>query len=87
VGTRLAREELIEPPWLDAIRQLASVQARPAESYVTARHPTDSEAAALALTPAACVLVRVELAQDEQGRSLDYTTTVWPVEDTRLALG
>jgi DNA-binding GntR family transcriptional regulator len=86
-GTRLAESDAITIPWLDAIAQYAKVPVWRGKDHVTARHPTDAEAAALGLALSACVLVRVEIAVDKDQRPIDYTVTVWPGETTRLALG
>src|SRR3569833_2666919 len=92
-GTRLAGPDLSEEPWSTALERARGIDLEVIESYVTARHPNDAEAAMLGLTPTACVLVRVDVTQapdlpDAQGRTrpVDYTMTVWPADSTRLDL-
>jgi DNA-binding GntR family transcriptional regulator len=60
---------------------------RLASSHLTARHPTQEEAAALALASDAAVLVREEIYQDRRGSPVDFTRTVWPGDATRLIVG
>jgi len=92
-GTRLAEPDLIEEPWSTALERAHELDLKVIESYVTARHPDDAEAAMLGLTPTACVLVRVDVTQatghldtQEGTRPIDYTMTVWPADSTRLDL-
>jgi DNA-binding GntR family transcriptional regulator len=92
-GTRLAGPDLIEEPWPTALERARGVDLEVIESYVTARHPNDAEAAMLGLTPTACVLVRVDVTQatdlpdaQERSRPVDYTMTVWPADSTLLDL-
>jgi DNA-binding GntR family transcriptional regulator len=85
-GTPLAAPEPLELPWADAIAQLANVPNWKADAYVTARHPSDSEAAMLGLSPTACVLVKVELLVDKTRNPLAYAVSVWPAEGTRLVI-
>ena len=93
-GTRLAVPDLIEEPWQTALAHARELDLKVIESYVTARHPNDAEAAMLGLTPTSCVLVRVDVTQatglldgQEGTRPIDYTMTVWPADSTKLDLG
>lgn len=86
-GTALAEAEPVTGSWNDALASASGKALRKAQRQVSARHPTDSEAAMLGLRPTACVLVRVETTQDQAGHPLDHTVTVWPAESTRLDLG
>ncbi|MGH3380285.1 MAG: GntR family transcriptional regulator [Actinoallomurus sp.] len=92
-GTRLTEPDLIEESWSTALEGAHELDLKVIESYVTARHPDDAEAAMLGLTPTACVLVRVDVTQatgrldtQEGTRPIDYTMTVWPADSTRLDL-
>ncbi|WP_329251790.1 GntR family transcriptional regulator [Actinoallomurus sp. NBC_01490] len=92
-GTRLAEPDLIEESWQSALAHARELDVKVIESYVTARHPNDAEAAMLGLTPTSCVLVRVDVTQatgpldgQEGTRPIDYTITVWPADNTRLDL-
>ncbi|TYB56820.1 GntR family transcriptional regulator [Nonomuraea sp. PA05] len=80
----LASTDVIDEPWLDALTTHTGRTIKVSESYICARHPTDTEAAMLALPLGACVLVRVDRAVDEDGQPADYTITVWPGDTTRI---
>lgn len=85
-GTPLAAPEPIDLPWPDAIAQHTGHRVHGIESHVAARHPVDSEAAALRLDPTACVLARTDLMRAEKGVPIAYAVSVWPGEGTRLTL-
>ncbi|WP_433475007.1 GntR family transcriptional regulator [Spirillospora sp. CA-142024] len=86
-GTALAEPEPITGSWVDALASADGKSLGAAQRHVSARHPTDTESAMLGLRPTACVLVRTETTQDQSGRPIDHTVTVWPAESTRLNLG
>jgi DNA-binding GntR family transcriptional regulator len=74
----------IDGRWLEALVEHTGKPVWRADRLISARHPTDTEAAMLALTPSACVLVRVDVAQDETGLPVDFTMTIWPGDTTRI---
>lgn len=82
--TPLSTMEVIEGPWYEALAAHTGRTIKITESYICARHPSDTEAAMLMLTPSACVLARVDQASDERGRPIDYTVTIWPGDSTRM---
>jgi DNA-binding GntR family transcriptional regulator len=83
-NTPLASHDAIDGPWHEVLATHMGRAIKVAESYICARHPTDTEAAMLALAPSACVLVRVDRTQDGNGKPVDYTVTVWPGDSTRI---
>lgn len=83
-GTPLEDAQAIDAPWLEALAEHSGRRTRLAASDISARHPSDSEAAMLALAPTACVLARIDVTQDND-RPIDYTVTIWPGESTRIA--
>lgn len=84
--TSLASPEPIEGSWAAALTAADGETLGAVKSQVTARHPTDAEAAILRLRPAACALVRTKTTYDRNDRPIDHTITVWPGENTRLDL-
>jgi GntR family transcriptional regulator, phosphonate transport system regulatory protein len=85
-GTRIAQAQAIPEDWPAALATCLGRKVRLASSHVTARHPNQEEAAALALASDAAVLVREDNHEDQDGNALDYTRTVWPGDSTRLAI-
>ncbi|MEV4112390.1 GntR family transcriptional regulator [Nonomuraea sp. NPDC049695] len=85
-NTPLAASAVIDEPWHEVLAACAGSPIKIGDSYICARHPSDTEAAMLALHPAACVLVRVERAFNEDDQPVDYTVTVWPGDTTRMAV-
>ena len=83
-GTPLASSDTVDEPWLEALTEHTQKRLTLAESVISARHPTDTEAAMLALAPTACVLVRVDVINDEDGQPIDCTMTIWPGDTTRI---
>ena len=83
-GTLLASSNTIDAPWLEALAEHTQKRLTLTESVISARHPTDSEGAMLALAPTACVLVKSEVTQDEEGQPIDCTVTIWPGDTTRI---
>ncbi|GAA4232559.1 hypothetical protein GCM10022254_32750 [Actinomadura meridiana] len=83
-GTPLETSDAIDKPWSKALSEHTGRRLTLAESAISARHPSDAEGAMLGLTPTACVLVRIDVTQDEDGQPIDYTMTVWPGETTRV---
>lgn len=75
----------LEASWHDALAAHLAKALPVSESYISARHPSDTEAAMLALAPSACVLVRVDLTNDQSGEPVEYSVTVWPGDTTRMA--
>jgi len=76
----------------EASDRLEDVEARSGQStrwgrqHLMARHPTDSEAAALALNPTSSVLVRVRQMIQGEDMPVAYSEVVWPGEGVRLLL-
>ncbi|MBV9029823.1 MAG: GntR family transcriptional regulator [Pseudonocardiales bacterium] len=85
--TPIAQPHAIPDAWPAALSTYLGRQVRLASSHVTARHPTQEEAAALALASDAAVLVREDIYQDRRGNPVDFTRTVWPGDATRLVVG
>ena len=84
--TPIAQVEAISEAWPAALATYLGRQVRLASSHVTARHPSQEEAAALALASDAAVLVREDIHQDHHGIPVDYTRTIWPGDSTRLII-
>ena len=71
----------------DALDLLTDYEQRAGRMYLITRHPTDTEATALAVTPTTCVFVRTNVIDGEASDSPTcYSETVWPGESIRLAL-
>ena len=85
-GTPIAQTQAIPEEWPAALATYLGRQVRRASSHVTARHPSQEEAAALALASDAAVLVREDSHEDQDGMRVDYTRTVWPGDSTRLVI-
>ena len=85
-GTPIAQAQAIPDAWPATLVTYLGRQVRLASSHVTARHPNQEEAAALALASDAAVLVREDIHEDLHGTAVDYTRTVWPGDSTRLAI-
>ncbi|MBN6052599.1 GntR family transcriptional regulator, partial [Nonomuraea sp. RK-328] len=85
-NTALASSGVIEGSWLEALARHIGRDVKVSRSYISARHPTDSESAALGLSPASCVLVRVDYTQDEHGEPVECSVTVWPGDSTRVTV-
>src|SRR6266700_4119583 len=85
-GTPIAQAQAIPEAWPAALANYLGRQVRLASSHVTARHPNQEEAAALALASDAAVLVREDIHEYQHGTPVDYTRTVWPGDSTRLAI-
>lgn len=85
-ATPIAQSRAIPEAWPAALATHLGRQVRLASSHVTARHPTQEEAAALALASDAAVLVREDIHKDQHGTPIDYTRTVWPGDSTKLAI-
>ena len=85
-GTPIAQAQAIPEAWPAALATYLGRQVRLASSHVTARHPNQEEAAALALASDAAVLVREDIHEDQHGIPVDYTRTVWPGDSTRLVI-
>ncbi len=85
-GTPLAQSQTIPDAWPTALSLYLGTQVRLASSHVTARHPSQEEATALALASDAAVLVREDTHHDRRGNPVDFTRTVWPGDTTRLAV-
>jgi len=86
-GTPIAQPQAIPETWPAALATYLGKQVHLASSQVTARHPSQEEAAALALPSDAAVLVREDVYQDQRGNTVDFTRTVWPGDTTRLVVG
>jgi DNA-binding GntR family transcriptional regulator len=86
-GTPIAQPQAIPDAWPAALTTYLGKQVRLASSHVTARHPSQEEAAALALASDAAVLVREDIHHDRRGNPVDYTRTIWPGDTTRLVIG
>jgi DNA-binding GntR family transcriptional regulator len=86
-GTPLAMPEPVSEPWPDALAIYAGRPATVTDSRISARHPTDSEAAVFGLALSACLLVRTDVTHDDTGVPADCTITVWPADGVSLALG
>jgi DNA-binding GntR family transcriptional regulator len=86
-NTPIAQPHAIPDAWPAALSAYLGRQVRLASSHLTARHPTQEEAGALALASDAAVLVREDLYQDRRGSPVDFTRTVWPGDATRLVVG
>ncbi|MCO6006895.1 UTRA domain-containing protein [Actinoallomurus purpureus] len=71
-------------PWPIALAHYTGRSPALVASHVTARHPTDAEAAALHLTHHDAVLVRDDTHTDAHGNPIDHTRSVWPGDTTRL---
>ena len=84
--TPIAEARPIPEAWPAALAACLGRQVRLASSHVTARHPNQEEAAALALASDAAVLVREETHEDQHGIPVDYTRTIWPGDSTRLVI-
>ena len=84
-GTPIAQAQAIGDDWPAALATYLGTQVRLASSHVTARHPSQEEATALALASDAAVLVREDIHQDRRANPVDFTRTVWPGDTTRLA--
>lgn len=85
-NTPLASSDVIAEPWHEALATCTGGAIKVAESYVSARHPSDTEAAMLALPLVACVLIRVDRTVDENDQPVDCTVTVWPGDSTRIQI-
>jgi GntR family transcriptional regulator len=85
-ATPIAETRPIPEAWPAALASYLGRQIRLASSHVTARHPNQEEAAALALASDAAVLVREDIHEDHHGNPVDYTRTVWPGDSTRLEI-
>lgn len=85
-GTPIAQPQAITDAWPAALSTYLGKQVRLASSHITARHPNQEEAAALALASDAAVLVREDIHEDQHRAPIDYTRTVWPGDTTRLVL-
>lgn len=85
-GTPLASADVIEIPWIEALAEHSGRRVKVAETFISARHPTDSEAAMLALTPAACILARTDVVADDQSKLIDLSITVWPGDTTHISV-
>jgi len=85
-GTPIAQAQTISQEWPAALATYLGRQVRLASSHVTARHPNQEEAAALALASDAAVLVREDIHKDQHGNPVDYTRIVWPGDSTRLVV-
>jgi DNA-binding GntR family transcriptional regulator len=85
-GTPIAQPTAIADAWPAALTTYLGKQIRLASSQITARHPNQEEAAALALPSDAAVLVREDIYQDQRGNPVDFTRTVWPGDTTRLVV-
>ena len=85
-GTPIAQAQAIPEAWPTALATYLGRQVRLVSSHVTARHPSQEEAAALALASDAAVLVREETHEDQHGIPVDYTRTIWPGDSTRLVI-
>jgi DNA-binding GntR family transcriptional regulator len=85
-GTPIAQSAAIPDAWPAALAAYLGTQVRLAGSQVTARHPSQEEAVALALPSDAAVLVREDIHHDRRGNPVDFTRTVWPGDTTRLIL-
>jgi DNA-binding GntR family transcriptional regulator len=83
-ATPIAEARPVPEEWPAALATYLGRQVRLASSHVTARHPNQEEAAALALASDAAVLVREESHEDQHGIPIDYTRTIWPGDSTRL---
>ena len=66
-GTPIAQAQAIPEAWPAALATYLGKQVRLASSHVTARHPNQEEAAALALVSDAAVLVREDIHEDQDG--------------------
>jgi DNA-binding GntR family transcriptional regulator len=86
-NTPIAQPHAIPDAWPTALSTYLGRQVRLASSHVTARHPTQEEAGALALASDAAVLVREDLYEDRRGSPVDFTRTIWPGDATRLIIG
>lgn len=84
--TALARPEAISEPWPAALATYLGRRVRLASSRITARHPRQEEAEALALASDAAVLVREDVYEDHHGTPVDYTRSVWPGDTTWLVI-
>lgn len=84
-GTQLADPEAITESWHTALSVTTGRRPTLTGRTISARHPTDSECAALYLTPTACVLVRIEITSDQTGTPIDYSATVWPGENVTIS--
>ena len=85
-GTPIAQAQAIPEAWPAALATYLGREVRLARSHVTARHPNQEEAAALALVSDAAVLVREDIHEDQHGTPVDYTRTIWPGDSTRLVI-
>ena len=85
-GTPIAQAQAIPEAWPAALATYLGREVRLARSHVTARHPNQEEAAALALASDAAVLVREDIHEDQHGTPVDYTRTIWPGDSTRLVI-
>lgn len=72
-------------PWPATFAKYASRTPAAVTTYVSARRPTDNEAAALALPPTAIVLVRDTITADAARKPIDLTRSVWPAESTTVS--
>ncbi len=86
-NTPIAQPHAIPDAWPAALSTYLGRQVRLASSHVTARHPTQEEAGALALASDAAVLVREDIYEDRRGSPVDFTRTIWPGDATRLIVG
>jgi GntR family transcriptional regulator len=85
-GTPIALNQAISEAWPVALTTYLGRQIRLASSHVTARHPNQEEAAALALASDAAVLIREDIHEDHHGILVDYTRTIWPGDSTWLII-
>ncbi len=84
--TPLASPDVVDECWPEALVAHTKRPVKLMESFLCARHPTDTEAAMLALAPSACVLVRVDRYRNKDHQPVDYTVTVWPGDTTHMTI-
>lgn len=82
----LASPDVIAQPWPQALSAHTPHAPATASSTISARHPSDYEAAALKLPTHAIVIVRATTLQTVTGATIDFTTCVWPAESTTLSV-
>lgn len=83
-GTPLSATEVLDAPWPFALASCTHHDLAECATQITARHPTDVEAAALDLRADSAVLVRDDVTYDTENDPLDFTRTVWPGDTIRL---
>jgi DNA-binding GntR family transcriptional regulator len=84
--TPIAARQAIPDAWPAALATYLGTQVHLTSSHITARHPTQEEATALALASDAAVLLREDIHQDRRANPIDFTRTVWPGDTTRLSI-